>query len=431
MKNIKLIFTLIILTQFSFIKLYSQNIEFDYNEQDKILSTLTKEIKKNEPYFIQINGINKAYLKVLISTEDKKLITPIPELIKPILPAVTYAGSAVGFTDNDTLPISKFEKNLDRTIKRINEFTLKTKSLYTFLKKSKDIAIQGPQKLQEIYNVYDLFLEEDSFEELKQEVLIDYHFIKICKDHISTEIKYPYDIEMVEIVKLKSYLTTISEQISLKNLSNYIIFLEHFQNHLSDDSTELVVAPYVSEKKITLKKDVLEANIKIVDVFTRDTLTTETFDLYAKNRGWHFNFSSGFIANNLVQNKYYLSPRDTLINSVVKEDTDGLDISIGALGHLNYSLSSYVSTGFSLGLGVSPFDGQTRYLLGGNLALGRKKQLVFNAGAILARLDELSASIKQDEQGLFLPNGKEITTFKKNEWGFFFALTYNLLQQRK
>ena len=48
MKNIQLIFTLIILTLFSFIKLYSQNIEFDYNEQDKILSTLTKEIKKNE-----------------------------------------------------------------------------------------------------------------------------------------------------------------------------------------------------------------------------------------------------------------------------------------------------------------------------------------------------------------------------------------------
>lgn len=142
-------------------------------------------------------------------------------------------------------------------------------------------------------------------------------------------------------------------------------------------------------------------------------------------------FLQGLFFNNIIEDTYFLKARDTISNSIIRENQDNADITIGALAHLHYQFSSFTSAGISLGLGISPLDGETRYLMGGSILLGKKKQVVISAGAAMSRISVLSGAVSEDDQGLYIPIGQEIPTFKKTQWGYFIGLTYNILRTKK
>lgn len=302
--------------------------------------------------------------------------------------------------------------------KRLNLIKQKAQKLHknTFL---------APDTVKAI-NVYNEILAEypgATIESLPDSVTEDIHFLTALGTISENLIKQFPSLETEE-VKFYSGIIGISNDLK-KN--DYQMFIDYIKKSRNAENI-------VQSKTFKGSKDLVELNIILVDSFTKDTLTNDTKTIYTagwKTRG--LSFSTGFFYTEMLSDKpYFLLARPDESMLVLPGRQLAWDVSIGGLGHFYWKVSPCTRIGPSVGISISPFDGKSRYLLGGSVLLGREKMVGINIGWAFAKVKELSSVVLMDEEGMYLPKGSTaVPTIDRINNSFYFGLTYNLASTRK
>jgi hypothetical protein len=404
---------------------YSQEILviYDIETQTFKVSNKNYKVKNGKNYNVKLININSAHISTVSTITMSEYVSDIPEILKPI-----YTGLA---DNNISGIISIDEANHNKSFK---------------------IALEHFKYLEEIKSITRKFYDSTNYNLNITEKKIREEAIKVEKTLNQLENTGKLDDIVLKIEEYSSFIKAITEiytkQIEGLTFSdpNYnlvvyeysILKLIHSKIESNDYLNQIVFVKksLEAEKSLLVKtfqagKDVVDLDLKIYDNYLKDTIYSKTLSFKTYNN-FSFDFSTGIFYSNLVENKYFISPRTENINNVVIENIDNVDISIGALGHFTYKFSPNFGAGLALGASVSPFDGNIRYLLGPTFLVGHQKQVSLSLGLALAHLDQLSDSVQNDEFGFFIPSDvSEIKTIKKVDTGFFVSLTYNLTKKKK
>ncbi|RNI28214.1 hypothetical protein EFA69_19295 [Rufibacter immobilis] len=390
--------------------------------------TLEEEIKKSvvpgKSYLLKVTQVNSAHTSLKVTAKSKEIYTPLPEVLKTVLPGISGSISGVKFVDTTNVSDEQvfFDIN-NQKLEKLNLIKKEAEKLHTLT-----LFSPAPDKAKsaytEIAKKYNLF-NEDS---LAVAVTADIHFLLALKEMADKFYGEEPSLE-AQTVSIYSQITAIGNELK-KN--DYQMFFDYIRRSRT-------AKDFVTSKNFTASKDLVELDIVLVDTFTKDTLAKETRTLYTKSKGvfdkrsYGLSFSTGFVYSEMLSDQpYFLRARPDENMAVLPDKQVIGDISIGGLAHLYYKVSPFTRIGPSVGLSVSPFDGKSRYLMGGSLLLGREKMLGVAVGRAWAKVKELSAAVRTDSQGRYLPKGTTtIPTVDRIDNKWFVALTYNLFSTRK
>ncbi len=447
----KTIFLYLLLTCCTYV--YSQQtsntLVLKFDKEKKTIEVPKKTIAQGELYTLKLEGINTSFMKVDISAIEKELVTPIPEVLKPILPGITTSltfnksinsiSSAKGLMDND---YSKIYSIVRASLKPLENLKFHSSEIYKRLN-DKEISNENIQKyafdiatklIKEF--VIDTLINEirykDSINEyngklreaISQGILQFGSARKFLEGKLTTGFETAESTRENQLVELHASLSQLESRLKLDEYLKYYTLLINAQK---------IETFKIWPSKFSSSKDVLETSVSIINTFTNDTIYNNKLDFYTRGGGGlRLNFSTGFFYSNLIEKSYYLKERNSSTKSVLEEKSNNFDVSIGGLAHLTYKFSSYTDIGLNLGISVSPLDGKTRYLLGGGFLVGKKDKIGLTAGATVAKLNKLSGTVQTDAQGNFVPlaiTGVPLT--QQNKWGFYFGISYNVLRSKK
>jgi len=441
-------FLLIGITLFS----YGQNdstLTLVFDKKKKTIKAQKRTLEQGKLYTLRVDGVNTSYMKLNISSLEKELVTPIPEILKPILPGITASKTFNQSVDSITLVeglrnneyvklyanvrgnllflenLKKYSTNIYKSLveEKIADSLIQKTSLQNTITMIKEFGIEeelDKDKYIKNKSEYDAKLREA----IVQSIVQFSSARKFIEGKITTGFETAQSTRENQLVQLHASLTQLESRIKVEEYLKYYSLLIKAQK---------IETFQIWPTKLFSNKDVLETSISIVNTFSKDTIYNNKIDFYTRGGGGlRLNFSTGFIYNNVVEKSYFLQQRDSLTKSVNVEESDDFDISIGGLAHLTYKFSSHTDIGLNIGLSVSPLDGNTRYLLGGGFLFGKKNKIGLTAGAVVSRINKLSGAVQQDGQGNFVPTAlTAVPVSKQNEWGFYFGLTYNILRNKK
>nr|MBC7614366.1 hypothetical protein [Pseudopedobacter sp.] len=360
-------------------------------------------IKDGKSYVVKLSGINSAHHKLILEAKSFELYTPLPEVLKPIMPGITGSVS--------------FDK-INEEIANLNTLKNKADMLHKVSKNNPSPEL-ADDILEALYTIF-------SIGNKSQELLI-----KKVRDDVSM-VATSYDMIKGIISNLTEYKPEEANIYSIilqsgedfkKN--NYLKYLQYIINSCKAKSE-------VETKSFKSEKDLTDLHLILIDTYSNDTLYNETKTLY--NYGsWGLSFSTGFFyTEGLGDQPYYLENRTDGNVAVMKDKRTVEDFSIGAMGHVYYKLYPCLKIGPSLGLSVSPFDGKSRYLLGLSVLIGQEKMVGINIGKAWAKANNLSALVKKDGVGYYLPAGTTIVPqYQSLKSAWFVGLTYNLIATKK
>lgn len=442
------------------------NIDVTFDLNNKKLSVSDENIKTGKKYFLNFKNVNTGLMQIKVESNEYSLVSSIPESLKPILPGINSSSdfSEKAFINGIT---GQDGNNLDAdNIPPIDRIYLKAKSLEknllllkangvilyklsvapatysnttTIKDKAQDIIdilfdefkINVPKKADgttnEEYENFTPIQKKNAIANLVSDIRNSINYIKSTNIFLKNKIentRATRDVFEKQMIEYLSDLTKTEEDL-IKN--KYLSYLGLILRSLEMKST------YKYKNPISSKKDILETKIIILNTVTKDTIHKETLKFYTYEVGKpKFDFSTGFFYNNIIQKSYYLESRNDTTNNVLEEDSDDFDIAIGGLAHISWQLSHNLRGGLNLGIGVSPLDGNARYLFGLGALVGKDNLIGINAGVSVARISVLSNAVDKDDEGLFVQSSiTAVPTFKKSEWGFYFGLTYNLTRKKK
>lgn len=403
-----------------------------YHQTAKQLSPKANNIslKRGKSYQFQIKGLNSAIYKPIFKTEAKQfedeISGPVKELfgIDNISDLVQYGeGSMVrGKTQIDSL-----KKLSQKAFSVLEEIKQLTDSLYEKVK-------NDPQNVT--------FQRQDATNRLAKLLVkyrLDRRYASALKPYVESQL-----ILIEQIANLTEKLVSSSADLSQKMVKN--VYQPYFEiqeiNSVAQKNkkTYLRSIQFLLDSKkaeTSLKsepfeatKDIIEFDMKIVNRITGDTLLNKKIDYYTWG-GWSFDFSTGFFGNGLIEKAYYLQ-KDSLINIISEEGNKAIDISIGGMFHATHSVSPWWKVGFGIGAALSPIDGNTRYLSGISMVLGKKKLLAINGGYAIANLKVLSNQVQMVDGLQAVPTSvTEVPTYKQIQGSWFFGLSYNLSRKKK
>ncbi|PQJ81307.1 hypothetical protein [Polaribacter glomeratus] len=394
-----------------------------------------REIIKGKAYNIILNGINTATIKSKAELKPFRIVSNIPEILKPLL--VGIANNDIDlknidsnvkqypFIKNDSLTDDSIneEEVLEKLFDSVkNEVTnlemLKEKTINLYIKTKYNPDNKAAKEV--LASLSEPFNNPKNKKEFIKNVSASVYYINAVTNVFKVYLEKKKQPSF-KIVFLYSYLQEINSQVDKKEYIKAVNFI--YNSTKAKDK--------ISLESFTAKPGGLDVQINLINSFTKDTIKTQTIDFYTKGN-WNLDFTTGFFFADKVDQGYYIEKRDTLINNIRKEKSRNGDVSIGALGHISYKFTSCFKGGFNLGASVSPFDAKTRYFFGLSAILGTKSQLAFNAGASFTKINELSKAVKQDAIGHYVSASvTEVPTFARIRSGFYFAITYNIVSKKK
>jgi len=421
MKKLLLILTFIAYYAFC----YSQELielKFDPVKKEFDKKTESVKVKSGVSYKVKITGLNTSVFDYGIKIKSYTLTSPVPDILKPFLPDISkiLRLDSTKFSMLGEVVETAFGLNLNRLYAeskvkydKLCQLKIVSDSLYEHTKSKININ-EAYAALNDIKKIF----EANSLNEIKRQVILFSKYIILAQEIYKNEIgKKPND----EMIINYNELSCIYDTIKTKNYLLYVTFIEN----------SLKAKDYIESRPFKAEKDIIDLNLTFVDNYVKDTVYKSSLSFYIRGN-LSFDFSTGFFYNNLHENSYYLEKRDTLKNNVFIEKCSTSDISFGALGHFSYKFLNWFKAGLSMGAALSPFDGKTRYLLGGSLIFGRKNELGINGGLVLAKLKVLSNSVKNDEKGNYVPVSiTSVPTYEKIKSGFYIGLTYNITSTKK
>jgi hypothetical protein len=389
------------------------------------------DLKKGQSYIFSFQDLNNAYYYANINAQSLKKTFDLPAILQTIIPTVatTQRNSNVQPLNfpvavpplylqakKDYLALRSIldvgENMIEQIPTNINPTLSKAIGQSSFIKIQKLLADIGLP----VFDSIDVnkILNAKNGEQLQpfvNSLLIDfqsnYYVIKRAEplsQDLSTVIifKYHDDIETNKTVII--------------NVCKAVAIVQTSHNSIESD-------PY------HITGDYLRLNVSLFgNRFSGnpDTLLQTQIDFYRVHY-WQFDISSGFFLNNLVSKSYYFT--DSL-KDFKSESGRTIDLSVGALLHLNYVFSSALKSGPVIGAGVSFLDGKTRYFGGWGFMIGRNNEFALSVGAALASLPEPSNAIVSAKYGSSAPSSS-VPTYDQLNWKGFLSVTYCFTNKTK
>jgi hypothetical protein len=131
----------------------------------------------------------------------------------------------------------------------------------------------------------------------------------------------------------------------------------------------------------------------------KDKKTNQVVDFREKfilnKSGFKVDFSVGFVANRLIDEKYkiiYSNVDTTHQTKIVAQPSSKAGVGFGILAHGYWRTGRRTNYGISSGFSVNTNNQVTNFMLGGSLLLGLEQRLVISFGASLGRIKTLSKS---------------------------------------
>lgn len=420
------LFTLFIF--FQIVPSFSQTkktIRLVYDTKNYISDNFINELNRNKKniFFFQIDSINTALHTVKIDPDFFRKESQLPEVLKPVIPMVST--SVVEIPSFPEMPVRAEVFNLDWYLKKAdniynNLLTLqaKTQVAYMFLNENwQDTAkcIEKGQKVKDLLAAEFEIANSSGLESKVKKDIIEFNAISdALLTLLAKRLEQPDSLQTDSLLLAKYIPLKIADNYVKTNSGNFVKSIK-LLNAMSVCKNHFVSSPYY------LKGDFTQLNVKLLKnnyYNASDTLLKEQKMLYSRNY-FKFDFSAGFFGNTLINQDYYV---DTLANEIRTENNIKQDISIGALLHFKYVATSWFKISPSVGAGLSPFDGKTRYLAGASLIFGRRNEVAFSGGVAIAKLRTLSGAISNPFYGT------EANTYEKWESGLFAGISYSFLK---
>lgn len=373
-------------------------------------------IQAGESYRLKILHINPVYIRHDIRIRSFRYISPIPQILKPILP---------GIPGSDVFDHFKIESSGQR------EFFLKSLRFYNELEKIRGISDDlyartrlepnsalASAKMEELHFIFntnvlaDIVSQINYYQDyiLAAESVYENNFKKVTMQTPDADIvlqEYARITRMADLIREIDYVRLLDFIVQSTGVRDYI---------LSD--------PFSGEKDLT------EITLTLYDSYISDTIYSGTLTFHT-GRNWAVDFSTGIFYTDLYQKDYYLTERSSGLQDVIEENKFRGDVSVGALTHVTYKFQPDLRIGPALGASISPFDGKIRYLAGIGAFIGQAKIAGISAGVSLGQFKVLSGSVPTDGRGSYLPaDEKKIPTYDRLKAGFFIGLTYNLTRMK-
>ena len=158
--------------------------------------------------------------------------------------------------------------------------------------------------------------------------------------------------------------------------------------------------------------------------------------------GWKIDFSTGFVFNKLIDNKYAIKydtvdiTPDNNINDpvaagkIIRQDEGKYVVDVGIMSHIYPRTGTRVNGGLSTGI-VIRNGSNVKYLLGGSLILGYEQRFIISGGWVGGTslvLDETYNDVLDTyvSRNRLTTISSSIPTTNRWNWNSYFAITYNL-----
>lgn len=393
-------------------------VEIDFDPRTSSISLRDSSgLEAGENYQLKIYNVNPAYIHDHTWVRSFRYISPIPEILEPILPGIS--GSDI-FDHFDIRPTGQREFFL-KSLRYFNELEVirsASDELYSRTRYYPD-PIYAHEVLQRIHATFDT---------TNMQYIVG-HVAYYVDYIIASEKIYANNIEKVTlmtpdadvVIREKSRLSRIAKKVES---IDYIHLLEYIvQSTMAEE--------FLLTDVFKAEKDITEVRLALYDSYAKDTIFTGTIN-FDTHRQWSFDFSTGLFYTNLYEKNFYLAARNDEVNDILEEGEFKGDMSVGAMAHLTYKIKPNFRLGPAVGASLSPFDGKIRYLLGFGALIGREKVFGINAGVSIGQVEVLSRAVGYDGFGPYLPlNESKIPTYKKTTAGMFLGVTYNFTRQKK
>ena len=391
-------------------------VHFDYHTSSLSVRD-SAALQVGDRYRLKIYGVNAAYIQDHTSVRSYRYISPIPEILEPILPGIP--GSDV-FDHFDIRPSGQREFFL-KSLRFFNEMEVirsESDDLYTRTRFYPDPAL-ATQKMDRIHATFDT----TDLQYIAAQVAYYRDYI------LAAESIYNANVSKVTLMTPDADIV-IREQARLSRIADKILQIDYVRL-LGYIAQSTVAYDFILTDIFTARNDVTEVRLALYDSYLSDTIYTGFLD-FDTQKSWSFDFSTGFFLNTLYQKEFFLAPRNDEVNDVLEESKFRGDLAVGALAHLTYRFHPDLRIGPAIGASISPFDGKVRYLLGISGFVGKQNIVGVSTGLAIGQVNVLSGSVVRDGFGPYLPeNVNKIPTFTRTNVGFYLGLTYNFTRYKK
>lgn len=388
-----------------------------------------KSLRKGTKYTIQADQSYNGMMALKSKITSFDLVSTTPDVLKYLSISSTASLQVNSAFRNPKNGVSEVINNLNDIIRRIDQYDIMYRQIETLFGANLKEWPKTPIPIDEVKNKV-------------AEILND----EITKDDV---LRIKFLMEENEL-----WASYISELI--KNDSGALSFIDVFSNFmakralLKENSAKYIKAILICDDIIsaddekdptvligddfTVKGDFTKIEYTILNKLTSDTVAIGSLNLPTYNQ-WTFDFSTGFYWNQLSNESYTLSSYSADSTQITfKDDYDKSgDIALGAQLNLTYMASGSFGLGINTGAAVSMYDGTTKYLMGGHIKLGSKKQFMLSGGISVGKVKRLSDAVLSEP--LFSRSGNSIIVpskftepklVDKVESSIFFGLSYNL-----
>jgi hypothetical protein len=157
--------------------------------------------------------------------------------------------------------------------------------------------------------------------------------------------------------------------------------------------------------------------------------------------GWKIDFSTGFVFNKLIDNKYSIkydtvdiSPNEVVdpvaAGKIIRQDEGKYVVDVGIISHIYPRTGSRVNVGLNTGI-VIRNGSNVKYLLGGSLMFGYEQRFILSGGWVGGTTQVLDETYNDALDSFVSRNrlttiSSSIPTTNRWNWNGYFAITYNL-----
>lgn len=392
-----------------------ERIELRFDPGEGRVEASRLKVRHGHVHTLDLTGINSAHTALSWELGSYEFVSPIPEMLVPLIPG--FVDDAVfGFPESEKGERERPYRQALRSFNALERLRVQGDSLFRATQYSPDTALakaMGDRLLEE--------LQLGSFDRLALEIERTRYYMEALLQAYGVQVESlgPGDPQAQALLLEYADLKRMRDRLATGDHAKALDFMLRSRTATS----------HLSLGGFRAEKDVVDLQLQVLDTYTGETPYRGTVSFVTYGH-FSFDFSTGLFLSDVVERRYYRVPGAGDTDRILREDTDPIDISMGALAHLLYKVSPTFGAGLALGASLSPLDGHLRYLMGPSFMLGGQKLFSLGFGLSLARMDRLSPGVARDTEGPYLPKGEPIRTLKKMEAGFFAGISYNLSRKR-
>jgi hypothetical protein len=382
------------------------------------------DLIKNKTYVIVINDVNSALFSVKHQPTFTSKVPSVPSILGGVVNIASKAPTSSHFMAVSSMPFDNnggyaaFETKLIGRLKR--DFQYITKLIENADVLSEKLKSDWKKDLSSDVN--------DVIKNLKPEYTgID----NLTSNNIQQCTQYVID-DFVNNFALYQNIVG-KETLTGSMLDNLIVYGNH-QSFINENKPKILRSAFILNSIASAKYTITSSPIVISGDYTTLNISLKknnfdgTYDSVSQQiqcYNKHYikvDFSTGLFLNNLVNPTYHYT--DTT-GRYGKDNKSKFDLSVGALIHVKYAFASFFKVAPSAGIAVSILDAKTKYLMGVSSIFGRKSEVALTVGTICASLSKPSAitNLGYKPKDLSSP----VPTYNKLQWGFFFGISYSLI----